>query len=751
MKIEILRDYSLIGVEAEKAVEMGLSDAEWYQTPVSKEKMRELLIRKNGPATWDTLLWLGLIGGSGYLFYILWGSWLAIFPYLVYSTLYASSSDSRWHESSHGTAFKTDWMNNLLYEISSFMVFRQSTVWRWSHARHHSDTIIRGRDPEISMPRPPRIKRIILGIIGLGGAIPEFRQMAVHATGKIDKVVATYVPEQEFPKVIFKARVYVLIYSAVVFLAIYYGTILPLMFIGLPTVLGGWLMRLYGWTQHSGLQENVLDHRLNSRTIYMNRIHRFLYWNMNYHVEHHMFPLVPYHALPKLHELIKDDCPSPNKSLFDAYREIIPAIFKQMSDITFYVDRKLPKKKPVSITEMEDSFVGEVSAVIDGKIEVCWTRQLPRGRVVRFDLNQRTYAIYHTEKGNFYATDGICTHGNAHLADGIIIKETIECQKHNGRFSLEDGSPKRMPVCIAVKSHKVEVQYDKVYLFIEHEEERNKEEKARVFEVVSNNNLGSFIKELNLKAEDGKPFSFMPGQYIQLDIPPHKIKFSSLIIDEPYATIWNKNKLFDFWAENTIYTKRNYSLTNNLSETKILKFNIRIALPPKSNNVSAGRGSSYAFSLKQGDKVKITGAFGGFLPKKTSREMVYLGGGAGMAPIRSHLSQLLEIEKTGRKISFWYGARSLKELFYKDFFQGLQRENTNFSFHFSLSEPDREDQWDGGKGFIHEYLLQEYLTYHEQPKAIEYYLCGPPPMIQAGLKMLKDLGVSKKMIAYDEF
>jgi len=156
-----IRDYSLTGVETPKAIELGLADAEWYQSPVSREQMRELLVRKDGPAIRDTLIWFGLIFGSGFLFYSMWGSWLAIFPYIIYSVLYATTSDSRWHESSHGTAFKTDWMNTALYEIASFMVLRQSTVWRWSHTRHHSDTIIRGRDPEISVPRPPKISKII--------------------------------------------------------------------------------------------------------------------------------------------------------------------------------------------------------------------------------------------------------------------------------------------------------------------------------------------------------------------------------------------------------------------------------------------------------------------------------------------------------------------------------------------------------------------------------------------------------------
>lgn len=753
IETEIPRDYSLIGVEAERALEMGLVDAVWYQSPVPREKMQQLLVRKDGPAIRDTLLWLGLIIGSGYLFAVLWGSWLGIFPYIIYSTLYASSSDSRWHESSHGTAFKTDWMNNCLYEISSFMVFRQSTVWRWSHARHHSDTIIRGRDPEISMPRPPRYKRILLGIVGLGGAIPELKNILLHSTGKINKEVATYVPEQEFPKVIFRARVYVLIYATIVFLSVYFRSILPLMFIGLPTILGGWLMRLYGWTQHAGLQENVLDHRLNSRTVSMNRIHRFLYWNMNYHVEHHMFPLVPYHALPKLHQLIKDDCPPPQKGLFGAYREIIPAILRQMKDPTYYLKRELPCKKTMSPAVLEDQFIGNMSDVVDGKIMVCSLAELPKGRIVRFDLDKRTYAVYRTENNNFYATDGMCTHANSHLADGIIIGNQIECQKHNGRFSLEDGSPKRMPVCIGIRTYKVEVLEQKVYLCLaEDSEKRRREEPEKLsFKVVSNSNLGSFIKELVLEPTNGSPLSFKPGQYVQLDIPPHKLQFADFVVEEPYHGIWKNMGLFNLWSENTIHTKRNYSLANNPTEYPKLKFNVRIALSPQADSISAGKGSSYVFSLKEGDDVKLSGPFGDFLPKKTKREMIYLGGGAGMAPIRSHLSHLLETENTKRKISFWYGARSLNDLFYDNYFEKLQGENPNFSFRVALSEPDEIEPWEGRTGFIHEFLFENYLMKHKNPIEIEYYLCGPPAMIQAGLKMLRELGVPDKRIAYDEF
>ncbi len=752
MTIETLRDYSLVGVEAKKAIEMGLADAEWYRSPIPKQRMRELLARKDGPAIRDTLLWFALIIGSGCLFFILWSSWWAVLPYIVYSTLYASSSDSRWHESSHGTAFKTDWMNNLLYEIASFMVFRQSTVWRWSHARHHSDTIIRGRDPEISIPRPPAIKRIILGIMGLGGAIPEIKQIFLHATGKIDAEVATYVPEQEHGAVIFKARVYFLIYATVIFLAVYFGTILPLMFIGFPTVLGGWLMRIYGWSQHAGLQENVLDHRLNSRTIYMSRIHRFLYWNMNYHVEHHMFPLVPYHALPKLHELVKDDCPPPHKGLFHAYREIIPAIFRQMKDPSYYVDRKIPQKSKPFSYYTDNRIIGDPSTLVNGKIMVCKLAELPKGEVIRFDFNQRTYAIYYTQKGELYATDGMCTHGNAHLADGIIIGDSIECQKHNGRFNLKDGSPKRLPVCIGLKTYKVEIHDSKVLLCMPDESEENteKENEPGVFQVISNHSLTPYIKELVLCPVNGKSFSFKPGQHVQLEIPPHDIEFQDFEIGGPHNQIWRDNGWFKSWSRNAVYLRRNYSLASNPVDNSFLKFNIRIALSPETNNIGAGKGSSYVFSLKSGDKVKLKGPFGDFLPANSDREMIYLGGGAGMAPIRSHLSFLLETENTNRKISFWYGARSLKDLFYHEYFNKLQ-EKPNFSFHVALSEPDEQEQWDGKKGFVHEFLLNDYLAKHHRPGEIEYYLCGPPAMIKASLKMLGKLGVPDKMIAFDEF
>ncbi|HBH83427.1 MAG: NADH:ubiquinone reductase (Na(+)-transporting) subunit F [Bacteroidetes bacterium GWE2_41_25] len=748
-----VRDYSLIGTETPIAIKMGLADAKWYHSPVSREEMRELLVRKDGPAIRDTIIWFSLIISSGYLVFQWWGSWFVIFPYFIYSVLYASTSDSRWHESSHGTAFKTDWMNNVLYEIASFMVFRQSTVWRWSHARHHSDTLIRGRDPEIAVPRPPKIRMILLAFVGIRGAIPEIRRIFLHATGRIDPEVATYLPVYEYSKVIFKARIYIGIYLLVIAMAVLYRSILPLMFVGFPTLFGGWLLPIYGLTQHAALQENVLDHRLNCRTVYMNRIHRYLYWNMNYHVEHHMYPLVPYHALPKLHKLIKDDCPEPYKSITDAFREIIPAILKQAKDPSYFVERRIPEQEGKYLNTDRNIFFGKPDSLHGGKIEVCQSSDIPGGEVVRFDFQQQTYAVYRTEDNDLYATDGFCTHGNAHLAEGVVIGKVIECAKHNGRFNIKDGSPARMPVSLGVKTYPVENVDDKIVLDLSgvHSDKLNAQEHQTTFKVVSNKNVATFIKELTLEPLNAVPFPFQPGQYIKISIPPHKTFFSEFQIEEPYYKVWNEMGLLDIWAETTIYSKRNYSMATNPAIDSTLKFNLRIALPPAESKVSAGVGSSYVFNLRPGDEVQLTGPFGDFLIKKSDREMVYLGGGAGMAPLRSHLSYLFETERTGRKVSFWYGARSVEDIFYDDYFVKLEQEHRNFSFHPALSEIREQVTWNGHVGFIHEVLLAEYLSKHENPQEIEYYLCGPPAMIRAGMDMLKNLGVGDDFISFDEF
>lgn len=342
------RDYSLLGRDAKLAEEHGLASAEWYASPISRKRLKELMQRRDGPAIRDTLVWFASLGLSGWLAYHFWGTWWCVPFFLVYGVLYCSASDSRWHECGHRTAFKTTWMNDFVYEMASFMVMRESTSWRWSHTRHHTDTIIVGRDPEIGVPRPPDFVGIALNFFSLKSGPLELRRMLVHSFGRITAEEKTYVPESEWPRVFRVARIWTAIYVAVIAASIATKSILPLMFVGLPTFYGAWLLVIFGLTQHAGLAEDVLDHRLNSRTVYINPIFRFIYWNMNYHVEHHMFPMVPYHALPALHAEIKSDLPTPYSSLIEAYREIIPALLHQARDPYYHVKRQLPPTaKPV--------------------------------------------------------------------------------------------------------------------------------------------------------------------------------------------------------------------------------------------------------------------------------------------------------------------------------------------------------------------------------------------------------------------
>jgi Na(+)-translocating NADH:ubiquinone oxidoreductase F subunit len=747
-------DYSLTGENANRAIERGLAEADWYQTPVPRATMRKLLERRNGPAIRDTLLWFALILGSAYATWALWGSWWAVIPYAIYAVLYGTTSDSRWHESSHGTAFKTDWMNNALYEIASFMVMRESTLWRWSHTRHHSDTIIVGRDPEISVPRPPDIRALCLNLFNLVVYPIYFKKLFNHSMGRMSPDEKTFIPESEFPKIYLKARISLLIYLGVIATAVITRSILPLLFIGLPNLFGSWLMAVYGHTQHAGLAENVLDHRLNCRTVYMNVINRYLYWNMNYHVEHHMFPLVPYHALPELHEVVKSDMPTPYPSLLVAWREIIPALLHQVKDPAYHVKRKLPEP---AARLSEGTLNSEVKPDSEGWLEICAAADLGPDDVLRFDHNKKSYALIRDGGGRLYATDGICTHGNSHLADGLVKDGIIECPKHNGRFNLADGTPARAPICRGLATYPLEERRGRLWLnVVRVGGAAVRDQKTYQLRVVSNRSVATFIKELVLEPVDpsGK-IAFTPGDYLQIDIPAYnEIRFRDFDIPQPYATVWENQHVFDLIARNAAPQpgrRNNYSLASNQEMEGILRFNVRIATPPAGQDCPPGIGSSYVFSLKPGDTVTAIGSFGDFHIKPTQREMVYIGGGAGMAPLRAHLSHLFETGRTARKVSYWYGARSKQEIFYEDYFKKLAQEHPNFRFHLALSSPLAEDEWTGLTGFIHEVALEQYLKNHDHIQSVEFYLCGPPMMVKATTNMLLELGVTPGQISCDEF
>jgi Na+-transporting NADH:ubiquinone oxidoreductase subunit F len=276
-------------------------------------------------------------------------------------------------------------------------------------------------------------------------------------------------------------------------------------------------------------------------------------------------------------------------------------------------------------------------------------------------------------------------------------------------------------------------------------------------EVVSNRNVATFIKEFVVKLPEGETLNFKSGGYIQIDVPKIEVDFKDIDVEEEYRSDWDKFKMWDLKMKNPEPIFRAYSMANHPAENTIIMLNVRIATPPwdrKKNafmNVNPGICSSYIFSRKPGDKVTISGPYGEFFIKDTDREMMFIGGGAGMAPMRSHIFHLFKTLHTKRKATFWYGGRSLKELFYVDQFKQIEKENDNFKFEVALSEPLPEDNWKGKTGFIHQVIYDNYLKNHPEPEEIEYYLCGPPLMISAVQKMLDDLGVPEEMIMFDDF
>ncbi|MDP4783817.1 MAG: NADH:ubiquinone reductase (Na(+)-transporting) subunit F [Gammaproteobacteria bacterium] len=269
--------------------------------------------------------------------------------------------------------------------------------------------------------------------------------------------------------------------------------------------------------------------------------------------------------------------------------------------------------------------------------------------------------------------------------------------------------------------------------------------------VLSNDNVATFIKELVLEIPAGESVDFRAGGYVQLEVPPHEVRYADYEIDEQYRGDWEHFGLFKKVSKVNDTTIRAYSMANYPEEKGVIKFNIRIATPPPGTDFPPGKMSSYVFGLKPGDKVKVFGPYGEFFAKDTDAEMVFIGGGAGMAPMRSHIFDQLRRLNSKRKISFWYGARSLREMFYEDDYNTLAAENDNFDWHVALSDPQPEDNWTGMTGFIHNVVLENYLKNHPAPEDCEYYMCGPPMMNAAVVKMLKDLGVEDENIALDEF
>lgn len=467
--IPIKRDYSLSGgldvimpLDDDRIEER--VDEKWWSPQISRAQLKELMQRSDGPAIMHFGLWIALLIGSGAIAALSWGTWWTIPAFLIYGTIY-SSSDARWHECGHGTPFRTRWLNEVFYHISSFMTLREAYLWRWSHSRHHTHTYIVGRDPEIQVQRPADLLKILMDFFYLRSGPPEVWRIIRHAAGRPDSNVRDYVPESELQKMYWSSRVYVAIVAGFAVWSVAIGSFLPMMFVALPRFYGGWLHQLLGLTQHAGLGEDTYDHRENTRTVYVNPVYRYLYMNMNYHLEHHSTPMIPYHALPKYHEAIKDQTPPPYPNLLTVYKEMIPALIKQATeDSSYHIVRPIPADPEPAVMEAPAIVETPATAAVGEWVEVCTVADIAENDVLGFDHNGRSYALYRLTGDAFYASDNLCTHEGTALSGGLVIDSCIECPKHNGRFEVETGKAVRRPVRKDLHVYPVERRGDSLFI-----------------------------------------------------------------------------------------------------------------------------------------------------------------------------------------------------------------------------------------------------------------------------------------------
>ena len=459
------RDHSLTGPESALAIERDLSDAAWFQPNIESGVLRSLQQRSDGRSARDTVLWIVLLFAAAWVAWwslgvdgVIWSQ--AIPAFIIYGALYGGAADARWHECGHGTAFRSRWANDVVYYVACVMLWRGPTLWRWSHHRHHTDTIIVGRDAEIAYPRPTSVWRAAWMFAHLEGSARLLTRLVRHAVIGLDADARDLIPEHDRRRAVWEARAIVVLLLAVVIWSVSVTSIVPLLFIGLPTVYGGWLMVFFGITQHAGLQADVLDHRLNTRTVLMNPVLRFLYLNMNYHVEHHLFPSVPYHALPALHGAVGAQLAPALPSTWAAYREIAGALRHQARDPKWEIPLQVPDV-PGSSQERID--VGEQLWVRAGGAQVTLARvdDLAVGELRRVDRDGDTFVLCRVADDEFRLVDGMCTHARVHLAGGAMLTSgdrcEIECPKHNARFDVRTGEATRAPGRHPLTTYQVEI------------------------------------------------------------------------------------------------------------------------------------------------------------------------------------------------------------------------------------------------------------------------------------------------------
>jgi Na+-transporting NADH:ubiquinone oxidoreductase subunit F len=442
----VRRDYSLTGPDAKAATAAGFENADWYRAPIDPERLKVLMIRRNGRPAFDAALWVLLIVGFGALAFLSLGSWWAILAFAAFGTLWGGSADSRWHENGHGTVFRVRWANDVVYNVASFMMLREPTLWRWQHVRHHSNTQIVGLDPEVSIKRPPSMLVVAANYLNLVNGPKMVGKIVGHAFGRYEEYTRIIVPADQLRRVGWEARVFLLILVGALVAAIEAGTIVPLLFVGLPSFYGAWFMWFCAVTQHAGLREDVLDHRMSTRTVYINPVLRFLYLNMNYHVEHHMFPAVPYYNLPALHDEIKVYLPPPKTSMLDAYREILGALWIQRRDPAWEIDRNWQPPVEPSKADIGRSVVQlAATTTADGETDLGSSTILTPGDLAPVDIDGKSYVLCRTLDGTYALIDGVCSHGRTKLSEGFLDDCIIECPKHNGRFDVMTGEATRLP------------------------------------------------------------------------------------------------------------------------------------------------------------------------------------------------------------------------------------------------------------------------------------------------------------------
>ena len=452
------RDYSIAGPANAAAVAAGLANAAWIMAAIEPTRLRELQQRTNGRAVFDTLLWLVLLVLIGTFAWQTAWSWWSLPAFFAYGVLYDGATSSRMHECLHGTAFRTARLNDAVTNLAGFMLLSSPTLGRWSHFRHHTDTVIVGRDLEIRVHRPATLARTLWILTALPSAPPKVLTLLRHAFNRIDPVTAELVPPSERRRVVVESRLILAGYGGVVAGCIAIQSILPLMLIGLPAVYGGWLTVFFSMLQHTGLREDVTDHRLNSRTIYMNPVWRFIYVNMNYHIEHHMFPTVPYPALPALHAEIRDQLPASLPNVRSRVREIIDIVRRQQRDPAYELPLELPPARTATRHRLGSEFSLPPQRLADGSVDCGALETIGIGELRAFQVDGHEYVLARLDPSTVVIADGLCTHQQAPLADGAIVDGCFECPKHNARFDARTGACRRTPARIPLGVYDVEVR-----------------------------------------------------------------------------------------------------------------------------------------------------------------------------------------------------------------------------------------------------------------------------------------------------